>query len=441
MRITSITIFLILLITAACDTERSFSIPEENYFVKFYGEEGEQEGVDFIVNPDGTIVMVGNTERQGVLKQIYVVKVDANGHLIWQRSIGLPDKNDFAKDIELHPDGRLVIAGETEMGTNNKDVYIKTMSQDGNELDSARAGLKLTNGAEADEETKSVTVISAGSSLEAGFIVSGSTTAVLVSTNQPNNVKDGLHFRFTNSLRLLDKNTDAYGSVKEGNDSEDILQKVIQKGPNDYYGFGYTNRLRNNSRDFKFWVIQFNDLGLPLNEGTTLLDTLGTTLESELLTSTTTIPIESGGGFMLGGLAIGSGGEARGYIVKLKNPLSFSKSDLSFQKYPVNLGINNLGDSKDFKVNILSNGKFILTATSYLNDNADILFTTLDSNMDVEFGPLIFSGEGDDFAGSVSELPNGRILLMGTMTVGQSTSPGQKKMVLMKLNPNGKLAE
>jgi hypothetical protein len=218
---------LILFITFSCDTENSFPVPEENYFVKFYGEEGNQEGVDFIINTDGSVVMVGNTERPGIKKQIYVVKVDANGMVLWQRSIGLLDKDDFAKDIELHPDGRIVIAGETEIGTNNRDVYLKTMSQDGALLDSVRAGLKLSNGSDANEETNSVTVISAGSALEAGFIVAGSTTAVITPSGQPNNTKDGLHFRFTNSLRLLDENSDAYESIKQGNDSEDIIYKVI----------------------------------------------------------------------------------------------------------------------------------------------------------------------------------------------------------------------
>jgi hypothetical protein len=53
--------------------------------------------------------------------------------------------------------------------------------------------------------------------------------------------------------------------------------------------------------------------------------------------------------------------------------------------------------------------------------------------------PLIFGGESDDFAGSVSELPDGRILVVGTMTVGGLS--GQKKMVLMKLNAEGKLTK
>lgn len=434
-------IILIVLISFSCDTENSFPVPEENYFVKFYGEEGDQEGIDFIVNSDGSVVMVGNTQRPGVKKQIYVVKVDGNGQVLWQRRMGLPDKEDFAKDIELHPDGRIVIAGETEMGANNRDVYIKTLSQEGAPLDSTRAGLKLSNGSDADEETNSVTVISAGSTLESGFIIAGSTTAVLTPSGQPNNTKDGLHFRFTNSLRLLDKDLDAYESKKQGNDSEDIIYKVIQKGPNEYYGFGYTNRLRKNSRDFKFWTISFNDVGSPSNEGVDLLDTLGNTLESEILSSTVEIPIQSGRGFVLSGVAKGLAGELRVYIAKIDNPMTFLKSDLILQKYPLNLGVNLSSNLESVTLNILSNGKFLLTASNYQTDNPDIILVKLNSNMDIEWGPFIFGSEGNDFAGSVAELPDGRILLVGTMTIGGGNDKGQKKMVLIKLNPEGKLTE
>jgi hypothetical protein len=40
-------IILFVSILSSCDTESSFPIPEDNYFVKFYGNEGEQEGSGF----------------------------------------------------------------------------------------------------------------------------------------------------------------------------------------------------------------------------------------------------------------------------------------------------------------------------------------------------------------------------------------------------------
>jgi hypothetical protein len=49
-----------------------------------------------------------------------------------------------------------------------------------------------------------------------------------------------------------------------------------------------------------------------------------------------------------------------------------------------------------------------------------------------------FGGVGDDFVGAVTELPNGRILIIGTMTLGGVE--GQTKIALLKLNPEGRLA-
>jgi hypothetical protein len=121
--------------------------------------------------------------------------------------------------------------------------------------------------------------------------------------------------------------------------------------------------------------------------------------------------------------------------------LTFLKTDLIFQKYPINLGVNVAKNLENVSLSILDSRMFLLTATNYQTDNPDIMLVKLNSNMEVEWGPLIFGGEGDDFAGSVSELPDGKILLMGTMTLGGNNVEGQKKMVLIKLNPEGKLTE
>jgi hypothetical protein len=113
---TRLSFILIIGLLLACDTERTISLPENDYFLKFYGTEGEQTGVDFVLTADNAIVMVGNSRREGTANQIiYVVKVDLNGNVIWENMIGLADKNNTVKDIELDTNGRLVIAGETEI--------------------------------------------------------------------------------------------------------------------------------------------------------------------------------------------------------------------------------------------------------------------------------------------------------------------------------------
>jgi hypothetical protein len=165
-------IILFLSILSSCDTESSFPIPEDNYFVKFYGNEGDQEGVDFILNSDGSVVMVGNSKTVNDQQLIYAVKVDAQGAVLWQHYYGTSLPGDkTAKDIELHSDGRIIIVGEFAKGVTDSDVYLFSINADGLLQDSVIVGLNK-NGIETDEHVNSVSIISNG------FIVTGSTTKV-----------------------------------------------------------------------------------------------------------------------------------------------------------------------------------------------------------------------------------------------------------------------
>lgn len=433
-------IILVLFLTFSCDTENSFPVPEENYFVKFYGEEGDQEGVDFIINTDGSVVMVGNTERPGVKKQIYVVKVDAVGQVLWKRAIGLPDKDDFAKDIELHPDGRIVIAGETEMGINNKDAYIATISQDGSSLDSVRVGLKtIINEVETNEDVNSVTIINDG------FIVAGATTLGTNDTGQNESLltsttRDAMNLRFDNSLnRILNNWKEVFGS-----DADDFATKVVEVVPNSvYYIFGSTNSpffqaVNDGIPDYDYWIYQVGSTGIPSNVSLTF----GDPTSDEILTNVEDSPNQFEPGYILGGITRRNTGLTQSYLVKVSKTNNLATTSALFNAAPTDLGSN--VQSSTIRTFNQPEGSFLLLTNDYNVSNfgssiSIIKLTNLFSR--VWSVPLIFGGEGDDFAGSVAEIPDGRILLVGTMTIGGGNDKGQKKMVLIKLNPNGKLTE
>jgi hypothetical protein len=435
------TVILILLVVAACDTERNFPLPEENYFVKFYGEEGEQEGIDFVLNPDGTIVLVGNSWRREDRsdQQIYIVKVDANGLVLWSKKIGLPNKRDFAKDVELHPDGRIVIAGETEMGIENRDVYLKTLSQDGNELDSVRISLETTIpplGILTDEEIVSVSIISNG------FIVAGASTLLTGGAIGTMDTRDAMHLRFDNSLNWI-SGGGTWKDTNGGVDSEDIATKVIEIIPNNlYYVFGSTNSPTFqgdivNNYDFDFWIFQMGSAGVP--NGVTL--TFGDKIEDEKLSSLEVSPIELGQGYLLSGTSTRASGFSQSYVVKVTRSNSLSTTGKLVDVKPTDIGNDASG-----KVRIIGRlqNSYLLISNDYTlpNSGSNISLQQLSNEFSKgSNSPLIFNGGGDDFAGSVTELPDGRILIMGTMTVGQGNTQGQRKMVLMKLNPEGKLSE
>jgi len=149
----------------------------------------------------------------------------------------------------------------------------------------------------------------------------------------------------------------------------------------------------------------------------------------------------SGSSYLLSGISTRTTGFSQTHIIQLTRAGSLGSISKRIEIKPTDIGSNVTGRIKTIG---RINNTFLLLSNdlNQLNLGSSISLHRLTPDFSTNSKPaLIFGGEGDDFAGSVTELPNGRILLMGTMTVGQSSSSGQKKMVLMKLNSEGKLAE
>lgn len=434
----------LLVIIISCDSENKFEAPAESHFIKFYGEDGNHEGVDFVLNSDGSYILLGNEQVDGATlgQQIYLVKVDALGTVVWQKTFGLAG-DEFGKDIELTTDGRIIVAAESQKGLNDRDVYLKTLSQEGAPLDSVRIGLKTINNQESDEEVTSISII------QDGFIVSGSTTAVkTLKSAKPNDTKDALHLRFTSALDLIDENTGLWNYTTELDDSEDVLVKMIEINSSTYYGFGYTNTIRNSNRDYKYWVFRLGSAGDASDNGTELLDIIGNPLTDEKLGDIITSSNSAGEAeFVLNGIKTTSSDANQSFLIKLqKNPFRPPNipRDVVFNpviaiETPTDLGQDVGGNTRIAR---LSSGDFLLLSNSKLlsNDKLNISLIKLNNNLlKVWQVPLFFGGAGDDFAGTVTELPDGKIVIIGTMTLGGVT--GQTKMVLMKLTSEGKLSD
>lgn len=422
-------IILFLSILSSCDTESSFPVPEDNYFVKFYGNEGDQEGVDFILNTDGSVVMLGNSRKTVTDQQvIYAVKVDAQGTVLWQHYYGTSLPGDkTAKDIELHSDGRIIIVGEFVNGANDSDVYLFSIDNAGVLQDSVTIGLIDKNGVKSDEHANTLTVISDG------FIIAGSTTlqADLIST-----ARNSMHLRFDNSLNEIPEVGPINWSRNYGNDRDEVAVKVFEIGINNFYVFGYSNRIdppRNG--DYNYWIYSLGGDGKPTNADLYA----GKTSEDEELISVEISPLQSGPGYILSGTATRSTGETQSYLVKLSSTLTFQPTDILIETNPTDMGTD-VGGNLATK-SLLSQEFMLLTNDNKVSNNdTNLALTKLTRELTKAWQiPLIFGGESNDFAGSVSELPDGRILVVGTMTVGGLN--GQKKMVLMKLNEEGKLTK
>ena len=166
----------------SCDSQKSFETPDENYFVKYFGNEGNQQGVDFAVNDDGSVFILGNSREPAKNQQIYVARVGINGRIVWEKTLGL-SLDEEAKDIEISFDkSSLIVLGNSEKSVGERDIFLIRLTLDGVAIDSTRQGLKLPSGQEADDNAYSVTQINQGLVNPAGFIVAGATTGLNFAT-------------------------------------------------------------------------------------------------------------------------------------------------------------------------------------------------------------------------------------------------------------------
>ncbi len=414
----------------SCDTSNSVEDPNQNFFYKYYGGDGEQEGVDVVAGPDGSIYLFGNSTPPGTTfgKQLYLVKTDANGILMWEKTFG-GKFDDEAKDIELLG-GQLVILANSQKGSAENDILLMTFSLDGNKGDSVLVGLKTDTGAEADDRASTI------SQTNDGFIVSGSTTAV---NKKPNggaeDITDVLHLRFASNLTIFDE---AVWSRTYGTIGTDGGSKVYQVDQSTYYVFGYSNvdiGTGSGVNDFNFWIYQLGATGVPSKNQMYP----GAVTTDEVLTSVITPPVGSTDGFLLAGTSENTSNNFDIYINKLRQSLLFNPAtDYQINKpLSVNLGKLDKDKARVSAYASSSSGYLLLANEKTLTSN-NFLLTKITLDGQPEWSnpsSLIFGGQKDDVIGAVSELPDGKILLVGTMELGDE---GQKKMALIKVNKDGK---
>lgn len=414
----------------ACDTTESVEDPSKNYFFKYYGRDGDQEGIDVVVGADGSIYLLGNsvTSTSATGKQLYVVKTDAEGKLIYEKTFS-GKTNYEAKDIELTTDGRLIIVTNFEAAINDTDIFILTMDQNLVPLDSTVFGYIGYN-----EDASSVTQISNG------FIVAGSTTNTYIKPSGNSSgidQKDALFARFLDDLTVV---SDQFWKTTAGPGTIDVAVKILPipsavSNSTKYYVFGYSNRLVGTLTDINYWYFGLSDTGEnPSGDGTAGLPT-----DDEMLASATISPSKSGAGFMLVGNSIKPNGEYDIYVTKLRNELKYNVNDIYYSQGLL-AGLGPLEFNRVSVYSSINTGYLILANTKSTTSNSFYLTKLNNEGIPAWSDPesLIFGGQKDDYIGAVSELPDGKIILIGTMSLGDEA---QKKMTLIKVNKDGKFLD
>ena len=137
------------------------------HFCKTIGGPASEAGHSLIQTSDGGYAITGYTYSFGAgEKDVYVVKLDANGNLQWTKTIGGPEREE-GKSLIQTSDGGYAIAGTTSsFGAGGEDVYVVKLDAHGN-LQWTR-----TIGGPKYEEGNSLIQTSVG-----GYAIAGTTTS------------------------------------------------------------------------------------------------------------------------------------------------------------------------------------------------------------------------------------------------------------------------
>ncbi|PCJ85350.1 MAG: hypothetical protein COA57_07735 [Flavobacteriales bacterium] len=152
----------------------------EMVWTKTFGGSGTEKGYSVFETEDKGFVIAGNTESYGMGgSDIYLIRTGANGIEFWSKTYG--GKNDeYGHSVQQIADGGVIIAGYTNSkGAGGKDVYLVRTDENGDVI------WERTYGSDSDECGKSVQQTSDG-----GFAVAGNKITMSSSGIDAEKIKD-----------------------------------------------------------------------------------------------------------------------------------------------------------------------------------------------------------------------------------------------------------
>lgn len=416
--------FLVFLfvVMLSCDTGSDFEGDFENYFVKYYGEDGNQEGVDMIVNEEeSTLLLLGTTRLPDNSSRILLVKTNFDGDVLWQKNLGGFSEN--AADIEPTGDGNFLILSNMYLGkdiSTNEDKFdmkILKVSPDGAKLDS----MIFNNNEGNDKKWNTQFMRSICSLSDGGFIVTGNSTDETIFTEpfiDPDQ-EDIITIVFNQDL--------SYRWKVEATFAEYIGSgvKVFEKS-GEYYLFAYSDKLDGVSDEIghesNFNVFEITQTQYAVVPPAGFAGSPAKA-DDEVLRAACLDPF--GNGY---------------YEIGTQSDLPQTYGDLYYANRNLDFAVTQQGTVKGITgafnaaaatPSIKSNG-FLIVANELLATGVVMRLINVDLDNNVRWSLPLGSASHQSTAASVAELPNGRIVVLGT--IGLET---QRKMALIKVDGNG----
>jgi len=416
-----------------CDTARNTEDPSLNYFIKYYGGDGDQLSVDMLALSDGTFLLLGNHVTSYVASgvsesAIYLIRVNSVGDVVWETRYGDPDEVWTAKDIEATNDGNFIVAADYKPNfqSTNSQIKLLKFTPEGNVITTG------TYGTLGNEITQTVTALQDGS-----FIVSGttdSTKSFNLSGETDPDKGDIFNLRVDPNLNRYPSNE--WGPVVRGFGSNlDVAVKIFAATDTSYYVFGYSNStlagdLNPNERLGLFYF----ERGKSGSTGSAWYPGNVINVNDTQIAYAQSVGSNFGGGYLLIGTSQNSLGVSDMFVARMRPKLSFSNplsNEASFYN-TIPLGRNIRGVSGTTSVSG-ETGFLILGNEVRTTGATNFWLSKIDQSGRVLWSTTFGSEAEDDTAAAVAELPDGKIVILGTM--GLATN--QFKMAFLKVNRQG----
>ena len=394
----------VIITVNSCDTTKSVTPYQGQTFIKLYGGNGTEEGKDLVQLPDGGFVLVGSsTSESNGGKDVYVVRTDNIGNMIWEKTFG-GEWDDIGNSVILGRNNSIYVCGETTRDNDTIDVYVLNIDiNDGSTITEKLYGetnrdeigkdiIELNNGGffitatDLHPDTSNYFLIETESNLET---LPGRSR--YIGTQNVNNYSTS---SFENENDLINPFI-CFGSVERTVDSTFWFRSFIYRSDGEsannpeYYGY-------ENSDDICTDVYKTTDSGHILS-GYTYTDE---SLKQEMVVKTDLNRLE---------------------VWKKVYSNEFNKS----------VGESGIIQTQD--------GGFILSTTIELDDpkNDEISLLKLNSEGEEEWRKT-YGSDDDDVGSKVVQTDDGSFVVVGT--IGFDINPDSRsKMCLIKVNPNGEL--
>jgi len=391
--------------------EKSLDLTVLNLWAKAYGSYSNDEALSIQKTSDGGFIVAGYMRISGTNDDIWVLKLDKDGNVQWQKVFGGPFL-DQAYDVKETSDGNYIVAGYsvTSVPTPQRNGFIVKLDSDGNFLWS------LTYGGTADDEFRSLTI-----SQEIGgeyIIVTGYTKSFVAGGED------------AWILKVNSSDGSIIWQKAYGTSNDDRFQRVITSSYNGSVSYVFAGRTYTASTTrYDFWLMVTDKDGNIKMSKRYFYPLLSPGDEFSW-----DIKETQDGAFVIIDLAdryIGSGGRDI-WILKIRK----EDGEIIWQK-----AFGGQYDDEARSLLIDENGDIIIAGTArslVSGSNAyDIWILRLDKDGNLKwqkvYGMMGSSSSSHDLASSICQSDDGNFVIAGYTT----TSGGGTDVFVMKITPEG----